>query len=148
MGVFNMLPQLIVVDRQEFELDLYKWRARKRQYVRVRSYPVAVGKIGHETPHGMYFVEAKSRMPDWMVPEDADYDPSTWGKIYKFGEEGNPFAGGFISLAGRVSGIGLHGTSFDPRVGTAASHGCIRLAVEDLLALYDHCHIGMPVYLH
>ena len=144
----SMLPRLIVVDREEFKLDLYRWKVRKRQYERVRTFPVTVGKIGHETPHGMYFVQGKSRTPDWKVPPDPDYDRGSWGRIYKFGEPGNPFAAGFISLGGPESGIGLHGTSFDPQVGTASSHGCVRMQTEDLLKIYEHCHIGMPVYLH
>lgn len=143
-----MLPRLIVVDREEFKLDVYQWRLRRRRYARVATYQVTVGKLGAETPHGLYFVQAKSPRPDWQVPESPDYPKAMWGRIYKFGDEGNPFRAGFISLGGRVSGVGIHGTSFDPKVGTASSHGCVRMRAEDLLKLYSNCPIGTPVYLH
>lgn len=144
----NMLTRLIVVDREARRFDMYKWSLRKRQYVLARSFPVTVGKIGSETPHGMYFIQGKSRTPDWMVPEDDDYSEELWGHVYKFGEQGNPFDGGFVSLAGKETGIGFHGTTFDPLVGTASSHGCIRMRTPDLLKIYDKCEVGTPVYLH
>lgn len=143
-----MLPRLIVVDRAERQLDIYRWQRLKRRYRLATTYSVTVGKIGSRTPHGLYFVQAKTRTPDWKVPPGADYPTEMWNRIYKFGEEGNPFAGGFISLGGKTSGIGLHGTSFDPQVGTASSHGCVRLLTVDLLEMYDQCKIGTPVYLH
>lgn len=143
-----MLPTLIVVDREEFRLDVYQWRLIKRRYKLVETFPVTVGKVGHETPHGLYFVQTKSLKPDWKVPSDPDYDESLWNHIYKFGEQGNPFGGGFISLGGKETGVGIHGTSFDPKIGTASSHGCVRMLVPDLLKIYDKCKNGTPVYLH
>lgn len=143
-----MLPRLIVVDREEYMLVLYQWNLRKRRYRPASTYTVTVGKIGAETPHGLYFVEAKTRTPDWKVPPNPDYSETVWGHVYKFGEPGNPFDAGFISLTGKETGIGLHGTSFDPKIGTASSHGCVRMLSEDLLEIYDKCKIGTPVYLH
>jgi lipoprotein-anchoring transpeptidase ErfK/SrfK len=143
-----MLPRLIVVDRGDRRLEVYRWRLGKGRYTRTFTCIVTVGKLGAETPHGLYFVQGKSRTPDWKMPANADYPEEQWGKVFKFGEPGNPFDGGFISLAGRESGIGLHGTSFDPLVGTASSHGCVRMRTEDLLKIYDQCKTGTPVYLH
>ncbi len=143
-----MLPRLVVVDRRKRKLDIYSWRLMKRRYKCTGTYPVTVGKVGSRTPHGLYFVEGKSRTPDWRMPYDPDYAKENWGRIYKFGELGNPFAGGFISLEGKETGVGLHGTSFDPMIGTASSHGCVRMRTPDLLAIYDQCTVGTPVYLH
>lgn len=143
-----MLQRLIVVDRERFRLDIFNWKLAKRRYVHEAQYPITVGKEGNETPHGLYFVQRKTRRPDWKIPPNPDYDESTWGNILKFGEPGNPFAGGFISLGGKEFGIGIHGTSFDPKVGTASSHGCVRMLTEDLLAIYDRCKVNTPVYLH
>lgn len=143
-----MLPRLIVVDRDERGLDLYRWKKTKRRYIRTFTCLVTVGKIGAETPHGLYFVQGKSPTPDWKVPRSKDYSEDQWGKVYKYGEPGNPFDGGFISLAGSETGIGLHGTSFDPQIGTASSHGCVRMRTPDLLKIYAQCGVGTPVYLH
>ena len=146
--MISLVPQLLVVDREERTLDIFKYSLRNRRYTKRQTFDVTVGKIGHETPHGLYFVENKSRTPDWRMPEDPDYPEEKWGTIYKFGEPGNPFAGGFISLHGEEPGIGLHGTVFDPMVGTASSHGCIRMRTEDLLKIYDSVTVNTPVYLH
>ena len=143
-----MLPRLIVVDRDERRLDLYRWKRVKRRYMRTFTCLVTVGKVGAKTPHGLYFVQGKSRTPDWKMPPSDDYPKEQWGTVFKYGEPGNPFDGGFISLAGRETGIGLHGTSFDPKIGTASSHGCVRMRTPDLLKIYDQCAVGTPVYLH
>jgi len=143
-----MLPRLIVVDRERFKLEIYLWRMGKRRYFRQLTFIITVGQVGNETPHGLYYVEHKTCTPDWRVPKNPDYPPEVWEHIYKFGELGNPFAGGFISLVGKETGIGIHGTSFDPQVGSAASHGCIRMRTEDLLEIYNRVAIGTPVYLH
>ncbi len=66
------------------------------------------------------------------------------GKLIKFGEPGNPFYGGFISFHPK-RGIGIHGTSFPPRVGTRSSHGCIRMRKKDILNIYDRVPIGTRV---
>ncbi len=144
----SLVPRIFVVDREEYRLDIYKWSLRKMRYFRERRFLVTVGKIGSETPHGMYFVQGKSRRPDWKVPVDDDYPPEMWGRIVPFGTPENPFSGGFISLGGKESGIGIHGTSFDPQVGTASSHGCIRMRTNDLLKIYDLAKVNTPVYLH
>jgi len=143
-----MLPRLIVVDREEHRLDVYTWRRLRRRYKRTSTFTITVGKVGSRTPHGLYFVQGKSRRPDWRVPSSPDYPEYNWDHVYKFGEPGNPFDGGFISLAGKESGIGLHGTVFDPQVGTDSSHGCVRMRTPDLLKIYDSCKVGTPVYLH
>jgi lipoprotein-anchoring transpeptidase ErfK/SrfK len=32
-------------------------------------------------------------------------------------------------------------------LGTAASHGCIRMAIPDVIMLYDQTPLGTPVYI-
>lgn len=44
--------------------------------------------------------------------------------------------------------MGIHGTRFDPALGTKVSHGCVRMAVDDLLALYRAVPLGAPVYIY
>ena len=38
---------------------------------------------------------------------------------------------------GFYNGAGIHGTDEVSSLGTAASHGCIRMAIPDVIALYD-----------
>lgn len=44
--------------------------------------------------------------------------------------------------------IYLHGTPADQPMGTPASHGCIRLRDEALLAVFEATPAGTPVWLH
>jgi hypothetical protein len=41
--------------------------------------------------------------------------------------------------------IYIHGTNETERLGTPASHGCIRLSPQDMLTLFELVHIGTPV---
>jgi lipoprotein-anchoring transpeptidase ErfK/SrfK len=41
--------------------------------------------------------------------------------------------------------IGIHGTPITSSIGTAASHGCIRMTIPDAEYLFDQIEIGTPV---
>jgi len=139
-------PPIVTINRADFALTF--WRLdRNGTYKNVRQFPIAVGKLGHETPTGMYFVEGKTLHPDWKAP-DADWVPEEdRGKIFVFTDPKNPFAGGFISIDSK-DGVGIHGTKFNPDVGNAVSHGCIRMEVEALLWLYKRLPEGSPVFIY
>lgn len=136
-------PVIVTVDRTRYKATL--WKMGTTRYQRKAKYPIAVGRIGDATPAGMYHVISKTRTPDWRVPEHPDYPPESWGTIVPFTAPNNPFDGGFIDLG---DGYGLHGTKFDPKLGTRASHGCIRFAVPDLLELYYQVPDGTPVFVY
>lgn len=42
---------------------------------------------------------------------------------------------------------GIHGTTYDETIGTAASHGCIRMFNNDVKELYDIVGIGTSVVI-
>ncbi|AHG91928.1 ErfK/YbiS/YcfS/YnhG family protein [Gemmatirosa kalamazoonensis] len=42
----------------------------------------------------------------------------------------------------------LHGTPHTESIGTAATHGCVRLLDEDVEWLYDQVPVGTPVYIY
>ena len=44
-------------------------------------------------------------------------------------------------------GAGIHGTNDIGSLGSAASHGCIRMAPTDVIELYDQVDVGDPVYI-
>jgi lipoprotein-anchoring transpeptidase ErfK/SrfK len=138
----------VEVDRDRFRLRVYRWDSEKRRYVRTASYKVAVGAVGYATPPGPYRIMARSRTPDWKAPDWSEHA----GEIFKFDDARNPFDGGFIALGGHPStrgdGVGLHGTKFDPALGTRASHGCIRMSVPDFLDLWDRVPNGADVTVY
>jgi len=43
--------------------------------------------------------------------------------------------------------IYIHGTHEEERIGTPASHGCIRMKNDDVIHLFDHCDIGESVII-
>ena len=43
--------------------------------------------------------------------------------------------------------IYIHGTHEEERIGTPASHGCIRMLNHDIIHLFDHCDIGETVII-
>ncbi len=43
--------------------------------------------------------------------------------------------------------IYIHGTHDESRIGSPASHGCIRMRNTDVLELFDHTHTGETVYI-
>lgn len=50
-----------------------------------------------------------------------------------------------IDLGG---GFALHGTPYTESIGTAATHGCLRLREDDVAWLYEFVPIGLPVYIY
>jgi lipoprotein-anchoring transpeptidase ErfK/SrfK len=45
-------------------------------------------------------------------------------------------------------GYGIHGTDEPATIGTAASHGCVRLRNEDIETLFRIVPIGTVVYIY
>jgi lipoprotein-anchoring transpeptidase ErfK/SrfK len=44
-------------------------------------------------------------------------------------------------------GDGIHGTDEPGSIGSAASHGCIRMLVPDVIQLYSMTPVGTPAYV-
>src|SRR5581483_5547310 len=58
-------PAFILVDRETFTLRLY------RGLKLAKTYPIAVGQAGLETPAGLYHINDKQVDPAWHVPNSA-----------------------------------------------------------------------------
>ena len=48
---------------------------------------------------------------------------------------------------GFYAGAGIHGTDEISSLGTAASHGCVRMSIPDVEELYDQVPLGTPIYI-
>lgn len=107
----------------------------------VRSYRVAVGAAGYETPRGLHRVQSKQRNPAWHAP-NRPWAGELAGQTIPPGDPRNPLKAAFIAIG---DGIGFHGTGDLASIGTAASHGCIRMTVPDVLSLYRNVPVGTPV---
>jgi hypothetical protein len=109
----------------------------------VRTYRVAVGAAGYDTPRGMHRVLSKERNPTWHVP-NRPWAGNLAGQTIPPGDPRNPLKAAFIALGG---GVGFHGTANLASIGTAASHGCIRMTVPDVISLYNRVPVGAPVLI-
>jgi lipoprotein-anchoring transpeptidase ErfK/SrfK len=48
---------------------------------------------------------------------------------------------------GIFDGAGIHGTTETGSIGSAASHGCVRMLIPDVIELYDQVPVGAPIYI-
>ncbi len=129
-------PTYITIDRAAFQLRL--WKNLKL----ASTYTIAVGAAGYETSTGVYNIESKQVNPTWYVP-DSDWAGDLAGEVVPPGPD-NPLQARWM---GFFAGAGIHGTNDVGSLGSAASHGCIRMAVSDVIALYDQVPLGTPIYI-
>ncbi len=129
-------PTYIVVDRSNFTLRLYTNLELEK------TYTVAIGAIGYDTPAGLYHIQNKQVDPVWNVP-DSDWAGDLAGTTVQPGPD-NPLKARWMGI---YNGAGIHGTSDIGSLGSAASHGCIRMSVLDVKDLYDRVATGTPIYI-
>jgi lipoprotein-anchoring transpeptidase ErfK/SrfK len=99
----------------------------------IRAIAAVVGRPSTPTPHGRFFVEETVRMPA--------------------GSAGGPYAlalsahsNALRTFNGGSGQIAIHGVAhLNGAVGTASSHGCVRLADRDITWLAAHIAPGVPV---
>lgn len=102
-----------------------------------KSYPVAIGRSGWETPTGQYQVLSMVKNPGWTNPLTREVIPP--GPDSPLGERWIAFW-----TDGR-NYIGFHGTPDRSSIGQAASHGCVRMFNEHIRELYPLIAVGTPV---
>jgi lipoprotein-anchoring transpeptidase ErfK/SrfK len=137
-GLRRRYPAYVSVDRGTHTLRLF------RALRLVRTYPVAVGASGFETPAGLRHVLYKDKNPSWTAPNRPWAYPYQ-GQTFPPGDSRNPLRAWFIALG---DGIGIHGTSEEWTVGSSASHGCIRMHAQDVSRLAPLVPVGTPVLIH
>ena len=107
----------------------------------VREFGVAIGSPSHPTPRGEFRIRKLVWNPGWVPPK------AKWARGQKARDPGdprNPMQA--VKIYFREPDYYIHGTN-DPRsIGTAASHGCLRMTSEDAaeLGAYLMEHGGQP----
>lgn len=131
-------PSYIIIDREHFTLRLY------RNLKLDRTYPIAVGKLGLETPAGLYDVQWRETNPKWRVP-NSDWAGDLAGKTIEPGPD-NPIKARWMAFNG---GAGIHGIAPSEygSIGHNASHGCVRMRIPDVIDVYDKTDVGTPVFV-
>lgn len=95
-------------------------------------------KIGGGAPWGAVF---KARVPTgdvWQPGMAVESDLILTRILWLAGDEPH-------NLNTKNRYIYFHGTNHEEKIGTPASHGCIRLRNDDMLALHDLVPAGIPV---
>jgi hypothetical protein len=130
-------PSIITVQKSTFTLRLFK----RLRYS--RSYSVAVGQPAYPTPEGLFAIQSKQVDPTWTAP-NSPWAGESAGQSYSADDPNNPLVARWMGVNGSV---GIHGTAQDYSIGTAASHGCIRMHEWDVIDLFDRVSIGTPVLI-
>jgi lipoprotein-anchoring transpeptidase ErfK/SrfK len=134
--VADEYPSYLTLDRATFTLRLWE------HLELAKSYTVAVGQEGLETPEGLYAIQEKEENPTWHVPESS-WAGSLAGQDIPPGPS-NPIKARWMGI---FEGAGIHGTEETWSLGSAASHGCVRMSIPDVEELYDRVEVGTPIYI-
>jgi lipoprotein-anchoring transpeptidase ErfK/SrfK len=116
-------PTCIVIVKHEFRLY---W---VRDGFLVKAYPIAIGKPSTPTPSRTWRIDAKY-ITDW----GGVYGPRKMRLFKQVGPDSFTY-----------TGYGIHGTNQEWVIGTAASHGCIRMYNRDIMQLFPQVPLGTMV---
>ena len=108
----------------------------------IGSYGVAVGASGHPTPRGAYNMRRIIWNPRWVPPK------AEWAEDEKPREPGDPKNPmGRVKVFFKAPDYYIHGTNDTKSIGSAASHGCVRMRNGDIIELSKLLmeHGGAPV---
>lgn len=116
---------------REGPLSLYASLSQRTLYVRLgdsvaATFPVAIGKDDHPTPTGTFSIRKIVWNPGWVPPRS----PWARGKTAKPpGHPENPMK--LVKIFFREPDYYIHGTSEFESLGSAASHGCLRMLPDE-----------------
>ena len=119
-ALLGRLPAVVDIDLSARTLTL------KRGGTPTRFYVIAVGQLRYPTPTAALRVTDKQVDPIWTPPDSpwaAELDTIPAGP-------GNPLGTRWIGTS--RAAIGIHRTYAEGSIGTAASHGCIRMRIADV----------------
>jgi murein L,D-transpeptidase YcbB/YkuD len=108
----------------------------------VWQYPIAVGSPSYPTPPGNYAIRKLVWNPSWTPPPGSE-----WAKKYTPKEPGHPANPmKVVKIFFREPDYYIHGTAEVNSLGSAASHGCLRMDPEHVaeVARFVMEHGGQP----
>lgn len=118
------------------ERGFYVFQEEKK----ARFFPLAFGEPGRfETPTGNFSIREKVVDPEWIAPDWAGLGDDN---IIPPGPD-NPLGDRWIGLTS--AGLGMHSTNNPSSIGSATSHGCMRMYPEIAHTVFDLVETGWPV---
>lgn len=125
-------PIHLQINLSRHKVTLYRGKTQ------LKTYPIAVGRQGWETPTGNFQILEMLENPTWIHP--------LTGKAIPGGSHQNPLGHYWIGFwTNGHNWIGFHGTPNPDSVGKALSHGCIRMYNKDIEELFHQVSVGTPV---
>ncbi|WP_347876544.1 L,D-transpeptidase [Labrenzia sp. 011] len=109
------------------------------------KYGVGVGKEGFQWA-GTHRITRKAEWPGWTPPPQMRVRERRKGRIlpaHMPGGPNNPLGARALYIGSTLYRI--HGTTEPWTIGSAVSSGCIRLANEDVIHLYNNVKVGSKV---
>jgi lipoprotein-anchoring transpeptidase ErfK/SrfK len=95
-------------------------------------------KVGSNTPHGTVFVGRVPLQGDEALPQTEDLITSRILWLDGLDEQNANTRDRFVYI---------HGTKHEDKIGTAASHGCVRMRNADVIELFEMVDEGTPVVI-
>ena len=95
-------------------------------------------KIGGDMPHGTVFVGRVPLQPEQALPLTEDLITSRILWLDGLDEQ---------NANTRDRYVYIHGTKHEHKIGTAASHGCVRMRNADVIELFEMVDEGTPVVI-
>ncbi|MEJ7798381.1 MAG: L,D-transpeptidase/peptidoglycan binding protein [Solirubrobacteraceae bacterium] len=133
--IFDAQPVAVTVSRDGRQTRVF------RRGELVKTYTVAVGSKKYPTSTGRFVVQTMQKDPVWNVPQ-SEWAGDLAGETVPAGDPRNPLVARWIGFNG---GIGFHGTKSAGSLGTAASHGCVRMDPDEVIDLFERVRLGTPV---
>jgi len=129
------------------EMRLYYYPERKNGQPRtVETYPISVGRRDWATPVGKTTIVEKTKNPTWKPPQSIREEARAAGRelpaVVEAGPD-NPL--GQYKMRLGMPGYLIHGTNKPQGIGMRVTHGCARMAPEDIESLFPRVDINTPV---
>ena len=130
-------PFQICVNRACNTITVYALDGGNGYIIPVIAFVCSTGLPGMETPTGVYYTYAKNRWEELMGPTWGQYSARVVDGIYIHSMPSNiPY-----------SHYGIPWSEYN-KLGSPASHGCIRVNVAAAKWIYDHCGVGTEVKIY
>ena len=126
----------IKVNRTACTVTVYAKDGNNGYIIPVKRFACSVGLPSTPTPTGTFYTSNKYRWHTLMGPSYGQYCTRIVGGIL------------FHSVAGRnMTSYNLNARDYN-KLGSPASHGCVRLCVRDAKWIYDNCPSGTKVTIY
>ena len=130
-------PTYLTVGQSNFTVTLWK------DLEVAATYPIAVGAPAYPTPDGLFSVEQQAGRSGLERSQ-----LRMGGRARRdHGRRRDRREPAQVAVDGRHRRRRLPRHRDTGSIGTAASHGCMRMNVSDIEALYDQVPVGTPVYI-